>query len=96
MENFVKYVSKLPKPLSYVKQRKLLTEYYKTKSESARQIIISHSLRLCAKKAMDFCYKKEILDDVSDVYSECVIALSQSLEKYNPYNKTFPENYQET
>ena len=87
MENFTKYVSKLPKPLSPVKQRKLLKEYYNTRDENVRQTILTHCLRLCAKKAINFCYQKDIPDDVSDVYSECVIALTQSLEKFNPYNK---------
>ena len=87
MQQFMQYVSKLPKPLSPLKLHKHLREYYKSKDEFARQVIISHNLRLCAKKAINFCYQKDIPDEVSDVYSECVIALTQSLEKYNPYNK---------
>lgn len=87
MEEFSKYISTLPKPLKEYEQKQLLIQYYQTRNEQIREILIERNLRLCAKKAMDFANLYNMPNLVSDAYSESVIALSIALDKFDPYNK---------
>lgn len=92
--NFENYCKSLPEPLSASEQKRLFlrlselkkfdggnhsSEYYAIRDE-----IISHSLRLCLKKANDYCTSIGNFKSLEDVYGECVLALSVSVDQFNP------------
>ena len=84
MDKFCKYVNSLPEPLQPVEQQQLLIEYYKTRSEQARQQILEHNLRLTAQKAIECANKYNSQKRIFEIHSECNYALTKALDAYNP------------
>lgn len=92
--NFENYCNSLPEPLEASEQKRLFlrlselkkidggnhsSEYYAIRDE-----IISHSLRLCLKRANDYCTTLGSFKNLEDFYGECVLSLSFAVDQFNP------------
>ena len=81
MEGFYEYLNTLPQPLSREEQNTLLRRFYATRDDEARDLIISHNLRLALDCVRHFaCYNY----DLEDLMQEATIELAHVLDnKFN-------------
>lgn len=82
MDSFQKYIKELPDPLDKAEQDTLLYEYIKTQNEQIREKLIYHNLIFCARYAINYCSKNDIMDKVEDINSICIMALVKAIEEY--------------
>ena len=80
MESFQKYINSLPEPLTKEEQRALIRNYYVTKNDEIRELLITHNLRLVADIVLGFVGKGD-LDDLMQIGT---MELMLDLDKYNP------------
>ena len=67
MGSFKSYINSLPRPLSDKEQEYLLRDYYALRDEGARQLLISHNLRLCAYYANKYASSPEEFEELMSV-----------------------------
>lgn len=88
MKEILKLVKSLKQPLDTEIQHKLTIKYFETRDEDIRMQLLEHNLRLCSTCAIEFCKKYSCPDFAGEAFSLCYCELSNSLEKYNPYNES--------
>jgi len=79
MSGFDNYIRSLPMPLSREEQDVLLRQYFVTKDENIRELLITHNLRLVASIVCDFVGEGD-LDDLMQVGT---IELMSCLDRYD-------------